>query len=161
MGVRHAPAGLYAAAPTRRIDVTDQNNGPDAGRDPYAEVYGAHDPYAPDATWAADPHASPQAETRAYPTSDPYASADPYAAYANPYAGYADPYASYGSTATVAPPVAAAPKSGRGGMIALASAGLALTALVAGSIGGAVGFTVARMTQPEVAAVSVAPIGAT
>ena len=46
-------------------------------------------------------------------------------------------------------------------MIALASAGLALTALVAGSIGGAVGFTVARMTQPEVAAVSVAPIGAT
>ena len=161
MGVRHAPAGLYAAAPTRRIDVTDQNNGPDAGRDPYAEVYGAHDPYAPDATWAADPHASSQAETRAYPTSDPYASADPYAAYANPYAGYADPYASYGSTATVAPPVAAAPKSGRGGMIALASAGLALTALVAGSIGGAVGFTVARMTQPEVAAVSVAPIGAT
>ena len=47
-------------------------------------------------------------------------------------------------------------------MIALASAGLALTALVAGSIGGAVGFTVARMTQPEVTStVAIAPIGAT
>jgi putative serine protease PepD len=47
-------------------------------------------------------------------------------------------------------------------MIALASAGLALTALVAGTIGGAVGFTVARVTQPEpVAAVAVTPIGAT
>ena len=130
-------------------------------------------------------------DTRAYPTSDPYTGqsawpggsaqpplsgdpppttsqpSDPYAAYRAQ--GYADPYANaaYAATATSAPPVTqpAAPrtdKSGRGGMIALASAGLALTALVAGTIGGAVGFTVARMTQPDpVAAVSIAPIGAT
>ena len=131
------------------------------------------------------------ADTRAYPTADPYAgpysgggyapptggyASDPYAAYraqgystpytSDPYTS-SDPYAAYGATATTAPPVVppTAPrsdKSGRGGMIALASAGLALPALVAGTVGGAVGFTVARMTQPEpVAAVAVAPIGAT
>ncbi|MFM1966206.1 MAG: hypothetical protein RL134_1931 [Actinomycetota bacterium] len=173
------------------------------GRDPYSAAYGAHDPYAPgpqatpaDATAAGETQAQPVvdapsvADTRAYPTTDPYAApysgggytsssggyaSDPYAAYraqgysgayaSDPYAS--DPYAAYGATATTAPPVAPptpprADKSGRGGMIALASAGLALTALVAGTVGGAVGFTVARMTQPEpVAAVAVAPIGAT
>ncbi|MFZ8927274.1 MAG: S1C family serine protease, partial [Candidatus Nanopelagicales bacterium] len=97
-----------------------------------------------------------------YPSySDPYAASDPYAP-TDPYAGYADPYAAYGTTATVAPPAPPAQKPGRGGMIALASAGLALTALVAGSIGGAVGFTVARMTQPEATStIAIAPIGAT
>ncbi len=162
--------------------MTDEN----FGRDPYAAAYGAHDPYAPDATpasgtpgYSATPGyaaADDQSATRAYPVgdspSDPYASDsyagyanDPYSAYArDPYAGYAgDPYAAYAQTATVAPPAPRTQKQpGRGGMIAIASAGLALTALVAGSIGGAVGFTVARMTQPEAtAAVAVAPIGAT
>ncbi len=124
--------------------------------DPYAAPA---DPYAaPTDPYAADPYAAP---------TDPYA-ADPYAAYRAQ--GYApsystDPYAAYAVTATAAP-LAPSParteKSGRGGMIALASAGLALTALVAGTIGGAVGFTVARVTQPEpVAAVAVTPIGAT
>jgi len=124
--------------------------------DPYAAPA---DPYAaPTDPYAADPYAAP---------ADPYA-ADPYAAYRAQ--GYApsystDPYAAYAVTATAAP-LAPSParteKSGRGGMIALASAGLALTALVAGTIGGAVGFTVARVTQPEpVAAVAVTPIGAT
>ena len=147
------------------------------GRDPYAAQPAAADPYAP-----AQPDGPGMADTRAYPTPDPYAApssgyaTDPYAAptggYAtDPYAayrsqGYADPYAAYAATATAAPPAPAAAaragKSGRGGVIALASAGLALTALVAGSIGGAVGFTVARMTQPEVTAtVAAAPIGAT
>jgi len=143
----------------------------------------------PEAPTSADTRAYPTpewstgaADTRAYPTgapstpystgaygADPYAT-DPYAAYralgySDPYAS--DPYAAYAATATTAPPLTSpapprAEKSGRGGMIALASAGLALTALVAGTVGGAVGFTVARMTQPEpVAAVAVAPIGAT
>jgi len=160
------------------------------GRDPYSPDAAPHDPYAPPSAPAQSPSSDAQptiaqpsaADTRAYPTSDPYAgqsaytpptpsySSDPYAAYraqgyADPYAN--DPYAAYAATATSAPPVTqpAAPrsdKSGRGGMIALASAGLARTALVAGTIGGAVGFTVARMTQPDpVAAVSIAPIGAT
>lgn len=177
------------------------------GRDPYSDAYGAHDPYAPTsaaptsatppgaptppiASGTADQPMSAQpsaADTRAYPTSDPYAGqsaytppatsypTDPYAAYRAQ--GYSDPYArdaysrdsypAYAATATSAPPVApaAAPradKTGRGGMIALASAGLAITALVAGTVGGAVGFTVARMTQADpVAAVSIAPIGAT
>ena len=140
------------------------------------------DPYAPEPTPPTPAETPGMGDTRAYPTpTDPYAApADPYAAPADPYAadpyaayraqGYApsystDPYAAYAVTATAAP-LAPSParteKSGRGGMIALASAGLALTALVAGTIGGAVGFTVARVTQPEpVAAVAVTPIGAT
>ena len=140
------------------------------------------DPYAPEPTPPTPAETPGMGDTRAYPTpTDPYAApADPYAAPTDPYAadpyaayraqGYApsystDPYAAYAVTATAAP-LAPSParteKSGRGGMIALASAGLALTALVAGTIGGAVGFTVARVTQPEpVAAVAVTPIGAT
>ena len=173
------------------------------GRDPYSEAYGKHDPYAPQPGYSGDPYVAPTAsdspvnDTRAYPTSDPYAApsspyapqpgyaSDPYAAYrtpgyasdpyapqpgygSDPYAsqpGYAsDPYAAYAATATTAPPVTApAPRTNKQGrVVALASVGLALTALVAGTVGGAVGFTVARMTQPEpVAAVAVAPIGAT
>ena len=129
-------------------------------KDPYSAAYGAHDPYAPPAAGSAPASPTPsQADTRAYPASDAYSGyADPYATYS----GYSDPYAAYAATATVAPPAPPAQRSGRGGMIALASAGLALTALVAGSIGGAVGFTVARMTQPEVTStVAIAPIGAT
>ena len=152
------------------------------GRDPYSEAYGKHDPYAAPTASESSAH-----DTRAYPTSDPYApqpgyASDPYAAPTSPYApqsgyandpyaayrtpGYAsDPYAAYAATATAAPPTAstAAPRANKTGrVIALASVGLALTALVAGTVGGAVGFTVARMTQPEpVAAVAVAPIGAT
>ena len=181
-----------------------------AGRDPYSDAYGAHDPYAPaDAQPTVAQPTAPQPteptpvsinDTRAYPTpgapaADPYAAyrgqandpyadpyTDPYAAYrgqssdpyADPYAAYrsqtndryADPYAAYATTTTTTAPAPAtaapAQKSGRGGMIALASAGLAITALVAGTVGGAVGFTVARVTQPEAtASVTVAPIGAT
>jgi len=145
------------------------------------------DPYAPEPTPPTPAETPGMGDTRAYPTPvDPYAApaapadtyaapADTYAAPADPYAAYrtqgyaqsysTDPYAAYAGTATAAPPAASparTEKPGRGGMIALASAGLALTALVAGTIGGAVGFTVARVTQPEpVAAVAVTPIGAT
>ena len=153
-------------------ETTGRDAGRDAGRDPYTAAYGAHDPYAdPHAASQADtqafpsaePYAPSQADTQAYPTSNSYAGyTDPRATYANPYATYADPYAAYASTATVAPPAPPAQKSGRGGLIAIASAGLALTALVAGTVGGAVGFTVARMTQPPAASTAViAPIGAT
>jgi len=124
--------------------VTEQNS----GSDPYADVYGAHDPYAA-------PDAATQADTRVFPTagatSDPYAgyaTSDPYAGYAtsDPYAGYAtsDPYAGYAAYAQPTRPK----KSNKGGLIALGAGAVVVTALVAGTIGGAVGFTAARMTAP-------------
>ena len=89
------------------------------GRDPYAAAYGAHDPYAPPAQQAPSGAAADHAETRAYPVGDAYKPyADPYSTYS----GYSDPYAAYAATATVAPPAPPAQKSGRGGVIALASA---------------------------------------
>ncbi len=118
------------------------------------------DPYAPPQPYPPTP--PDQAQTRAYPTADPYAApSDPYAAYRTPGSSYAAPTveATYpGYAPTQAP---AAREGRRGGLIALASVGLALTALVAGSVGGAVGFTVARMTQPTAAAVPAVPIGST
>ncbi|MEY3733579.1 MAG: hypothetical protein RL347_938 [Actinomycetota bacterium] len=155
----------FGRVPNAQQPAQEPSVGDAYGRDPYAAAYGAHDPYAPPAQQASPTQQAPsgatpdQSETRAYPVSDGYAPyTDPYTTYS----GYSDPYAAYAATATVAPPAPPAQKSGRGGVIALASAGLALTALVAGSIGGAVGFTVARMTQPEATAtVAVAPIGAT
>ncbi|MEK9809629.1 MAG: trypsin-like peptidase domain-containing protein, partial [Candidatus Nanopelagicales bacterium] len=136
--------------------MTDQTS----GTDPYASVYGAHDPYAAP---------EPQADTRVYPSytegwqaqptaaateagiGDPYAgyAQDPYAGYAqDPYAGYAqDPYAAY--YGTPAPqPAYPKKKSGRGGLIAAGIGAVAATALVAGAVGGAVGFTAARVTAP-------------
>jgi putative serine protease PepD len=135
-------------------------------------VYGAHDPYA--GTGPDQPTVAYEAlgftDTRAYPQADPYAAyaqpqADPYAAYAYP---QADPYAAYRAQgygyAEPAPqnPQKPQKQSGRGGMIALASVGLAITALVAGTVGGAVGFTVARVTQPAASGSTVIapPIGA-
>lgn len=107
-------------------------------RDPYAPNVGATDPYAA--------YRQP-----GYSYTDPYA-VDPYSA--DPYAAYRTPQPS-----TAMP---AQPRSGRGGTLALASVGLALTALVAGSIGGAVGFTAARLSQPDaVTSVVSVPIGAT
>lgn len=106
------------------------------------------DPYAPN-TGATDPYAAYRQPGYSY--TDPYA-VDPYSA--DPYAAYRTPQPS-----TAMP---AQPRSGRGGTLALASVGLALTALVAGSIGGAVGFTAARLSQPDaVTSVVSLPIGAT
>ena len=165
------PAG--DASDTQAYPIPDSTSGADTRAYPTADPYVAPtssyptaDPYAaPSASWSGGSAKPPLSD---YPGGT-YAS-DPYAAYraqgyADPYSS--DPYAAYAATATTALPAPApaaprADKSGRGGMIALASVGLALTALVAGTVGGAVGFTVARMTQPEaVAAVAVAPIGAT
>ena len=121
---------------TWRSDVTETN----PERDPYAPNVGATDPYAA--------HRQP-----GYSYTDPYA-VDPYAA--DPYAAYRTPQP------TTAMPAQPQPRSGRGGTLALASVGLALTALVAGSIGGAVGFTAARLSQPDaVTSVVSVPIGAT
>ena len=118
------------------------------GRDPYAAVYGAHDPYAPPS-----PGGSPSADTYAYPTSQPQADT-------RAYPTAADPYAAPAWSGYTPNPAPAQPR--RGGLIALASAGLAITALVAGTIGGAVGFTVARMTAPASStAAPAAPIGST
>ena len=150
-----------------------------SGTDPYASVYGAHDPYAPP---------EPQADTRVYPpyaegwqaqtapagspettpgagdvygasaggpyATDPYAS-DPYAAYAtDPYA--TDPYAAYyGTPAPV--PTYEKKKSGKGGLIAAGIGAVAATAIVAGAIGGAVGFTAARVTAPTSTTTVAAP----
>lgn len=113
--------------------------------------------------------------TESHPERDPYApnagATDPYAAYRQPGYNYTDPYAvdpysadPYAAYRTPQPSTAmpAQPRSGRGGTLALASVGLALTALVAGSIGGAVGFTAARLSQPDaVTSVVSVPIGAT
>lgn len=145
--------------------MTDQTS----GTDPYASVYGAHDPYAPP---------EPQADTRVYPPytegwqaqpaaaatsapeagiEDPYASQNPYASdpyagdpYASdPYAGYAsDSYAAYYGTPAPQPTTYPKKKSGKGGLIAAGIGAVAATALVAGAVGGAVGFTAARVTAP-------------
>lgn len=113
---------------------------PDDNRDPYTAVYGAHDPYAPTAE-------IPQADTRVFPD-------DPYAAFRQPYAAPPAPPAPQ-PTGPTRPP-------GKGGTIALVAAGLAITALVAGSIGGAVGFTAARLTQPAATTtVTTASLGST
>lgn len=112
------------------------------------ESHSERDPYAPNAG-ATDPYAAYRQPGYSY--TDPYA-VDPYSA--DPYAAYRTPQPS-----TAMP---AQPRSGRGGTLALASVGLALTALVAGSIGGAVGFTAARLSQPDaVTSVVSVPIGAT
>ena len=128
-------------------------------RDPYADAYGAHDPYASDA-----------ADTRVIPTYEA-PQEDPYAEYRRQYEAYYGPgswdraqsaSAAAQPTATTYQSVQSSQSSGRGGMVALAIGGVALTALIAGTIGGAVGFTAARMTQPTVTAtVAGAPIGST
>ena len=77
------------------------------GRDPYSDAYGAHDPYAPPSAPPSAPAQPPlsgsdaqptiaqptTSDTRAYPTSDPYAGQS---AYAPPTTSYpSDPYAAY------------------------------------------------------------------
>ena len=126
-------------------------------RDPYADAYGAHDPYAADT-----------ADTRVIPTAS---HDDAYAEYQRQYEAYYGPgswdraQAAASAGTSTAPTTTVQPgqqKSGRGGMVALAVGGVALTALIAGSIGGAVGFTAARVSQPSAATtVAGAPIGST
>lgn len=188
---RVVPGGLARLAPRRAGDERTEMSDATAGPDPYSDVYGAHDPYAPETSAPQVPPSAPApsdpatADTRVYPTAGaswPAGPAEPSVSgytypYADPYAAYRaqgwsggpaePPVSGYSATATAAPPASAPTtarpqRSGRGGMIALASVGLALTALVAGTVGGAVGFTVARVTQPEAAVpVAVPPIGAT
>jgi len=132
-------------------------------RDPYAAAYGAHDPYAPQPG---------QADTRAFPTGE--SSTDPYADYRRQYDAYYgngawdyDTY--YGAGSWERAQVAAAPAtqttttttrtddSGRGGRVALVAGGIALTAVIAGTVGGAVGFSAARLAGPNAPAVVAAP----
>lgn len=120
------------------------------GSDPYSAAYGAHDPYS------ADPYAA----TASYPRVE-----EPTVAQPTPTATtYANPY----TPPTVYPPSSwpqAEPpkkKSGTGGKVALVAGGVLVTALVAGSIGGAVGFAAARYTQPASQTTVVSsPIGST
>ena len=119
-------------------------------RDPYAEAYGAHDPYAADT-----------ADTRVIPTTP---QDDAYAEYQRQYEAYYGPgswdRAQAAASSAPATTQSGEPKSKRGGVVALAVGGVALTALIAGSIGGAVGFTAARLSQPTVSTtVAGAPIG--
>ncbi|MGI9197121.1 MAG: S1C family serine protease [Candidatus Nanopelagicales bacterium] len=123
--------------------MSEQNPGDPSGyRDPYAAAYGAHDPYAA------------EADTRVLPSYGEPAQEDPYAEYRRQYEAYYGAgswdraQAAAGQQAATSPAASGEQKSGKGGVIALAAGGLALTALIAGSIGGAVGFTAARVTQP-------------
>ena len=108
---------------------------------PYArEAYNA-DPYAAD-PYAATPYASPLATATVDPyTANPY-TANPYTA--NPYA--TNPYAAYAYASPQQPTPTQAPRTAkqRWGLIGV---GLAATALLAGTIGGAAGFTAARVTD--------------
>lgn len=110
----------------------------DPYRDPYTQAYGAHDPYAGSAQPSTDD-----------PYGDPYRTTTPY---------------SWSTTSTYPPtyPPTQAPTStaqsdtadrGNGGRWAVLGIAVAASALVAGTVGGAVGFTAARLTAPESAAV--------
>jgi len=139
-------------------DVSQQNPGmPETGG---FAPYGATDPYAP-------AHA-----TRAYSMDD--AVRDPSADYRRQYDAYygtgAWDYDSYygagaweRAQATVAPSTSApgsTGSTGRSSKVALVAGGIALTAIVAGTIGGAVGFTAARLAGPQApAAVAVPGLG--
>ena len=139
-------------------DVSEQNpGGPERGVDPYSAAYGAHDAYAV------------SGDTRVYPTpsTDPYAeSRRAYDAYYGSGAWDYDAYYGQGSyeraqaayaPTTSAPSTSTTDTSGRGGKVALVVTGIALTALIAGTVGGAVGFTAARLAGPAAPTAVVAP----
>ena len=131
-------------------DVSQQNaGGPDRGgyatpsgyADPYSAAYGAHDPYAS------------AADTRAYPAYE--AAPDPYADYRRQYDAYYGDGAwdrAQAATSYATPTRPTTESTGRGGKVALVAGGIALTALIAGTVGGAVGFTAARLAGPDAAA---------
>lgn len=165
-----APRDPYGAPDpaTREAGVPDPVSGAGPERDPYSAVYGAHDPYA-------NPSTNPYASAYAEPVRDPYArpstssSASWDDARTAQSAWEAEPV---GTTQVLpewtgsewvwpgestpppqTPPTQPRPTtsggSGTGGKVALVAAGVAITALVAGTVGGAVGFTAARLTQPD------------
>ena len=128
---------------------SNESQGSPVPTDPYATNPYATDPYA------TDPYATNQYATNTYDTN-PYAT-NTYDT--NPYA-----QAAYG-TQTYAPPAPAPyriqPESAPGGAKqrwGMIGAGLAVTAVLAGTIGGAAGFTAARLTDTTTA--SGASIGA-
>jgi putative serine protease PepD len=110
--------------------------------DPYAQAYGAHDPYAQtygQAYGQAYDQTYGQAYGQAYDQTygqDPYASG-----------GNADPYGWTVPPTPPAPPTTTQRRSS--GRWAAMGAAIAATALVAGTVGGAVGFTAARLTAPD------------
>ncbi len=135
--------GAQATAHTEAYSDSYTDPSTDPYTDPYAQAYGAHDPYAN------DPYASGPPDAHA--ESTPWTSG-----YGQPGYGYTDSYRTtdpYGwssippSHPPTGPP--AAPKSGSGGRWAVLGVAVAASALVAGTVGGAVGFTAARLTAPE------------
>lgn len=127
------PYGIRDEDPARPVNPGAQ---PDAYTDPYAQAYGAHDPYAqPTATSA--PWTSGYGQA-GYGQADPYGTGDPYGRSTSP-----------PNQPPIGSPVA--PKSGSsgGGRWAVLGVAVAASALVAGTVGGAVGFTAARLTAPE------------
>ena len=157
------PYGIRDEDPARPVDPGAQANArtgahPDAYTDPYADpyaqAYGAHDPYASDPS-ASDPFAASTAESTPWtsgygqPGYEQSGYEQPGYGYTNPYRT-TDPYA-WSSIPPSQPPTGspAAPKSGSGGRWAVLGVAVAASALVAGTVGGAVGFTAARLTAPE------------
>ncbi|MFM9134678.1 MAG: S1C family serine protease [bacterium] len=107
--------------------------------------YGRPDPVQP--TYEQPTYEQPTYDRQAY---DEY--------WARQYAS--NPYSSsaYGTTAYAAPSTPRHSRGGgNGGKVALAVTGAAIVAIVAGTIGGAVGFTAARLTAPAPAAAVAAP----
>ena len=96
-------------------------------------------PYGPPSY---DPYGRPSYDQYGRPTSD---------AYGQP--SY-DAYAPAAPSTAWTPTPSHARSSGNGGKIALAVTGAVLVAVVAGTIGGAVGFTAARLTQPAASSVA-------
>ena len=136
--------------------------------DPYAQAYGAHDPYASpapatDGNWYGAAGQSGTSAGYGYPGADagygqsapgnPYGSSGAYAGY-----GWDTPGAPGGyGTATTAPPrSSSASGSGR---LAVLGVAVAATALVAGTVGGALGFTAARLIAPANSAATVVTPG--
>jgi len=164
------PYGIRDEDPARPVDPGAQTTArTDAYADPYAQAYGAHDPYASDTSardpYASDPYAASTAESTPWTSGygQPGYKQPAYEQprydeprYEQPAYGYTDPYRTtdpYGwsNVPPSQPPTGspASPKSGSGGRWAVLGVAVAASALVAGTVGGAVGFTAARLTAPE------------
>lgn len=108
----------------------DSNTGVPNTGDPYAQVYGAHDPYA--GTYGQPTYGQPSYGQAGYDWS-------------------AIPPA----PAPIPPTPPTPPSRGSGGRWAVLGIAVAASALVAGTVGGAVGFTAARLTAPDATATTV------
>jgi putative serine protease PepD len=122
---------------------------PTAGASSLGGIVSTMHPTTPDPLGGRYPEYGQYTDPSAQPYAQPYAET-----YADPYAEpYVDPYAGWAPT----PPPPAPPAQGTRPGLAAWGIGLAVVALAAGTIGGAVGFTVARLTTPDATGAASAP----